>query len=143
MSLLIKTGNTTTTLTPSLGLCSAQLLKQQTAKYTSCLALAVADGLFDLCGSKRTDELFMGAGPPPPTPHFPVPSKPYGFCGRKAPCESGDDIECFPGEKPETSATDTASGALMKITTSNEGVDRCPDTHREHVTDVDLCPRRN
>ena len=67
----------------------------------------------------------MGAGPPPPTPHFPVPSKPYGLCGRKAPWESGDITECFPGEKPETSTTDTASGALMEITTSDEGVYRC------------------
>ena len=64
----------------------------------------MADGLFDLCGSKRTDELFMGPGPPPPTPNFPVPSKPYGFCGRKAPWESGDDTERCPDEKPETSA---------------------------------------
>ena len=39
--------------------------------------LAVADGLFGLCWSKRTDELLTPTHPP-----FPVPNKPYGFYGR-------------------------------------------------------------
>ena len=70
-----------------LWLCSAQLLKQQLAKYTSCFALAgshllntvvlaVADGLFGLCGSERLDELFISTRSPP----FFIPNKPYGFC---------------------------------------------------------------
>ena len=49
------------------------------------LVLAVADGLFGLCGSERTDELFIGTLPPTPTPYpFPVTNKPYGLRGRKA-----------------------------------------------------------
>ena len=63
------------------GLCSAQLLKQQLVKYTSCFAqagshllniiLAVADCLFGLYGSERADKLFMSPPPPSPLP-FPV-----------------------------------------------------------------------
>ena len=61
----------------SLRLCSAQLLKEQAAEYTSCFALArspctsltltvlaMADGLFGLYGSERKAELFR---PPHPT----------------------------------------------------------------------------
>ena len=61
----------------SLRLCSAQLLKEQVAEYTSCFALArspctsltltvlaMADGLFGLYGSERKAELFR---PPHPT----------------------------------------------------------------------------
>ena len=45
--------------------------------------------LFGLYGSGHWDELLIGTWPPhppppPPHPHFPVPNKPYGFCGRKA-----------------------------------------------------------
>ena len=51
--------------------------------------LAVADGLFGLYGSERWDELLTGTRlptplTPPPFPS-PVPDKPYGLCGRKAP----------------------------------------------------------
>ena len=58
--------------TLSLRLCSAQLLKEQVAEYTSCFALAgpasltfivlaVADGLFGLYKSDRRDQLFLGS----------------------------------------------------------------------------------
>ena len=47
------------------------------------LVLAVADGLFGLYGSERTDELFISTLPPTPTP-FPVTNKPYGLRGCKA-----------------------------------------------------------
>ena len=78
--------------TLSLWLCSTQLLKQQLAKYSSCLALAgsppptqvawhwrgphllntviptVADGLFGLYGSESADELFTCSSQPPNPP---------------------------------------------------------------------------
>ena len=42
------------------------------------LTLAVADRLFGLYGSEHVHELFTSTRSPP----FPVPNKPYGFCGR-------------------------------------------------------------
>ena len=66
----------------SSGLCSAQLLKLRSAKYTSCFALAgsqprfkkivvlaVADGLFSLYGSQHAGKLLI---PPPPPPRPPI-----------------------------------------------------------------------
>ena len=48
--------------------------------------LAVADGLFGLYGWERSadERIFVSTHPPPP---WPVPNKPCGFCGRKAPCQ--------------------------------------------------------
>ena len=43
----------------------------------------VDDGLFAPYGSERWDELLINLYPT--TTPFPVPHKPYGFCGRKAP----------------------------------------------------------
>ena len=40
------------------------------------VVLVVADGLFDLCGPERLDELLVGTRPRTP---FPVSDKPYGF----------------------------------------------------------------
>ena len=36
-------------------------------------------------GLERLDELFISTRSPHPPPPFPVPNKPYGFCGRKVP----------------------------------------------------------
>ena len=58
------------------------------------VVLTVADGLFGLYGSERLDELLISTqflSLPPPSPHiplpshFPVPNKPWGFCGCTAP----------------------------------------------------------
>ena len=59
---------------------------------------AVADGLFGLCGSERFHQRFISTLPhptPPPLP-FPVPDKPYGFCGRKAPWEKKRQKKALP-----------------------------------------------
>ena len=55
------------------------------------LSLAVADGLFGLCGSERLDELFISTPPPSPL-SFPVPNKPYGFCGPRKKKEEGEGL---------------------------------------------------
>ena len=46
------------------------------------VVLAVADGLFGLCGSQRADEYHVFRF----SPLSPVPNKPYGFSRRYAPC---------------------------------------------------------
>ena len=45
------------------------------------VVLAVAGSLFGLYGSERADELFIPSPTLPPL-SFPVPNKPYAFCGR-------------------------------------------------------------
>ena len=72
-------------------------LKQQVAwrwrssRLLNVVVVAVADGLFGLCGSESRDELFIGTRPLQPshpdpstdlTP-FPVPDKLHVACGRK------------------------------------------------------------
>ena len=81
------------------------LAKCRLPRYKSCFALAgspprnifrvVAGGLFGLCGQERLDELLRGTRyPTHPTPS-PVPNKPYGFCGRKAPWGEMDTLELW------------------------------------------------
>ena len=51
----------------------------------------VDDGLFGPYVSERWDELLIDLYPTTPAP-FPVPDKPYGFCGRKAPRKKEADV---------------------------------------------------
>ena len=48
------------------------------------IVLAVADGLLVVFTGRSASASYQSSVPPPP-PTLPVPNKPYGFCGRKAP----------------------------------------------------------